>query len=229
MVEVAEQNPTVGLVGAYVLEGSRIACTGLEYPARLVAGREICRRHLLKRLYIFGSANSVLYRSDRVRVRSPFYNETNIHADTEVCFDLLKDSDFGFVHQVLTFTRPRPGSLTSISDDLQTNLAGTLQILKHHGSSFLTPSEFELYINRHLGLYHEFLAKARLRGRRDVWTYHKQKFAELGLKLGLGQLVMAGLRSVVRAALSPGNALRRLIKGNADERVIDSEHLVKNL
>ena len=103
MVAVAEARPSVGIVGAYALEGQRVAWTGLPYPSPLVCGREICRRHLLEGLYVFGSANAVLYRSDLVRSRDPFYNEANIHADTEVCFALLKTSDFGFVHQILTF------------------------------------------------------------------------------------------------------------------------------
>src|SRR5271165_1069131 len=48
MVAVAEAHPSVGIVGAYVLEGQRVACTGLPYPSPLVCGREICRRHLLE-------------------------------------------------------------------------------------------------------------------------------------------------------------------------------------
>src|SRR5690242_17822584 len=41
MVTVAEENPSVGLVSAFALEGNRVAWTGLPYPSRLVSGREI--------------------------------------------------------------------------------------------------------------------------------------------------------------------------------------------
>jgi glycosyltransferase involved in cell wall biosynthesis len=107
MVAVAEAHPSVGVVGAYALEAQRVAWTGLDYPSSVVNGPEICRRHLLDGLHVFGSANAVLYRADLVRARDPFYNEANIHADTEICFELLKTCDFGFVHQVLTYTRVR--------------------------------------------------------------------------------------------------------------------------
>ena len=51
------------------------------------------------------------------------------HADTEACFDLLRDNDFGFVHQVLTYTRVRPQSLSSVSSRVQTDFGGMLQVI----------------------------------------------------------------------------------------------------
>ena len=81
-------------------------CGGLPYSTEPhYGGAEVCRKHFLEKVYVFGSATSVLYRSDLIRRHNPLYNEANIHADTEACFQLLKESDFGFVHQVLTFTR----------------------------------------------------------------------------------------------------------------------------
>src|SRR5262245_34009099 len=83
MVAVAEAHPSVGIVGAYALEGGQVRWTGLPYPSTLVCGREICRKHFLDKLYVFGSQTSVLYRADLVRSHDPFYTEANIHADTE--------------------------------------------------------------------------------------------------------------------------------------------------
>jgi glycosyltransferase involved in cell wall biosynthesis len=74
MVAVAEEHPTAGIVGAYCLEGRQVICTGLPYSSQLVSGREICRRHLLENLYLFGSANTLLYRADLVRSNDPFFN-----------------------------------------------------------------------------------------------------------------------------------------------------------
>ena len=111
MVGLAETCPSVGIVGAYALDGRNVLWTGLPYSSAVVPGRELCRRYFLERLYPFGTATSLLYRSDLVRRRATFYNEMNIHADTEVCIELLKMCDFGFVHQVLAFTRVREHSL----------------------------------------------------------------------------------------------------------------------
>jgi len=180
MVAVGEENPTVGLVSAYALEGKRVAWTGLPYPSRRVSGRQICRQHFLENLHLFGSATTVLYRADLVRARNPFFNEANIHADTEVCFDLLRSSDFGFVHQVLTFTRIREKSLTAMSNDLQTFPGGMLITLRTFGREYLSEDEFQACWEHILSEYYEFLAKSALEGRdAKFWKYHKEKLKEL--------------------------------------------------
>jgi hypothetical protein len=46
-----------------------------------------------------------MFRADVVRSRRPFFEEGRLHEDTELCDELLKTSDFAFVHQVLTFLR----------------------------------------------------------------------------------------------------------------------------
>ena len=89
MVAVAEEYPSVGLVSAYSLEGLLVTCIDFPYRGRMVSGCEICREQFLKGLYLFGSANCILYRADLIRSREPFYNETNVHANTEACFALL--------------------------------------------------------------------------------------------------------------------------------------------
>jgi glycosyltransferase involved in cell wall biosynthesis len=111
MVRLAEEHSSVGIVGAYALEGRNVICTGIPHTSIVMKGSDVCRQHLLDRMYVFGSANSLLYRADLVRAHDPFFNEANIHADTEACFALLRNCDFGFVHQVLTATRIRAGSL----------------------------------------------------------------------------------------------------------------------
>ena len=103
MVELAEMYPSVGIVGSYALCGVSIHQDGLPYPSHILSGRELCRNTLLGGPNVFGSTSSLLYRSDVVREMDPFYNEANIHADTESCYAALQRWDFGFVHQVLVF------------------------------------------------------------------------------------------------------------------------------
>lgn len=77
MVKVAETNPSVGIVGAYRLDDKKVNCDGLKYPSTVVSGREICRLSLLEELSVFGTATSVMFRSDIVQGRDPFYNKKN--------------------------------------------------------------------------------------------------------------------------------------------------------
>src|SRR5262249_3812907 len=133
MVAIAEEQPSVGIVGAYSLQGRSVMWVGLPYPSHCVSGRDLCRQLFLDELYIFGSPTTILYRADLVRSRTPFYNEENIHADTEAIIAALQTWDFGFLHQVLTFSRERPGSLSTVSTELNTHLAGMLHALVRYG------------------------------------------------------------------------------------------------
>ena len=214
MVSVAEDHASVGIVGAYVLEGRDVTSVGLPYPSTMVSGRDICRLHLLDHVFVFGSANSLLYRSDLVRDRDPFFNENNIHADTEVCFGLLNNCDFGFVHQVLTATRVREGSLSKKSQELQTSLAGWLDVLVLHGRNFLTNAELDLLLKRHLALYYRFLGKSLFSKRSDeFWTYHRNKLIESGSGFSRIRLARGALEALGNALANPKDTVERLLSG----------------
>lgn len=212
MVALAQEYPSIGMVSAYVLEGRAVTCTGLPYPCVFVNGREICRRHLLDGLYVFGSPNSVLYRSDLVRRRNPFFNEANVHADTEVCFSLLRDSDFGFVHQVLSFTRVRHGSRTAISDEMQTCYASMLQILLTMGPEYLSQDELESLLRKHLSEYYRFLGKSLLLRRNKTIDYHRRKLTGARTGFSLGRVMLGALATLANLALNPNIVLEKLRK-----------------
>jgi glycosyltransferase involved in cell wall biosynthesis len=212
MVEVAEQHPSAGIVGAYGLQGRDIMWKGLPYPSPCTSGREVCRLLLLEELYVFGTATSLLYRSDLVRAHDPFYNEDNLHADMETCVVLMKEADFGFVHQILTFKRLRADSLGSMSDDINTVLAGQLQNLVAHGKDFLSHEEFEACFKRFMSSYYNFLAVRALQGRRDdkFWKYHRKKLVDAGVGFSRARVLFAMVARVFRGA---GNFLVPAVVG----------------
>jgi len=222
MVSVAEEHPSVGIVQAYGLwevigPGTRehvVMWGGLPYPSKVVPGRNICRRTFLEGLDIFGTATSLLYRSDLVRSHDPFYNESNFHADKEACVVLLKNCDFGFVHQVLTFTRGRPGSLNKISVDMFMDIGCSLHTLIAHGPHFLTKAEFEDRLDRHLAEYYNFLAVSLMRGRRDkkFWDFHKRKLSET-VGFSRARLARATLMRLCKSVLHPYETLGKLRGG----------------
>lgn len=211
MVRLAEENPPVGVVGALVQEGGEVKLKGLNTDESVFSGQEVCRRHLLEAVYTFGSANSVLYRSDLVRSREPFYNETNIHADTEVCFALLQCSDFGFLHEVLTFTRVRSGSLSTASHVLQTDHGSMLQLLMVYGPKCLTREECDAGIASHLAEYYRFLAKnLMLRWDWQLLQYHRQQIGNAGVTFSVLQLAWGALQTIGYAALHPLYSAKRV-------------------
>jgi len=213
MVAVAEEYPSVGIVGAYVLKERQATLTGLPYQSKLFYGREVCRKHFLERLYVFGSENSVLYRADLVRSHDPFYNEANIHADTEACFALLKTCDFGFIHEVLTFTRVRPGSLNTISTAMHTYWANMLYLLVTYGPEYLTPDELEVCLDRHLSEYYRFLGKSLILSHdKKFWDYHKRQLTEAGVGFSWARLARGMLATLGGAMLNPKDTIEKLLK-----------------
>ena len=214
MVSLAEKFPSIGIVGAYGIEGDRVRWTGLRFPVQFVLGRDICRMSFLQPMYVFGTASSLLFRADLVRQYDPFYDEGNIHADTETCFSLLKVCDFGFVHQVLTYTRERRESLTTYSKEINTYLAGWLTALIRHGRGHLTEGEYSFCINRCLTDYYAFLGDALIRRRnRKFWEFHRNKLESLGVGFSRCRITLAAVTKVGRLLLNPERTLERLIKG----------------
>jgi glycosyltransferase involved in cell wall biosynthesis len=199
MVAVMEENSSVGIVGAYGLEGRWVLWIGLPYCNNVISGREICRQRLLGGPYVFGSPTSVLFRSDLVRGHDPFYNELNVQADSETCFELLKDCDFGFVHQVLTFSRDdRPDSRLEASRELNTAAAGVLHELIAYGPYYLTQEEYTACLNATLSKYYDFLTRSLLQLRhREFWDYHKNKLKEEGIKLRYSRLAYLLVKKVL--------------------------------
>ena len=98
----------------------------------------------------------------------------------------LKNCDFGFVHQILTFKRLREDSLGSITEDINTLRAGHLEALVRHGKAFLTQQENLRNVCMRGWLeFYNFLAVSAMRGRRDkrFWNYHRMKTQRDGRQL----------------------------------------------
>jgi glycosyltransferase involved in cell wall biosynthesis len=190
LVAIAEKHPSVGLVGAYGLRGTRLAWDGLAYSSTVINGRELGRSTMLGGPYVFGTATSILFRADCVRRRHAFFNEDNIHADTGACYDVLSDSDFAFVHKVLSFTRTENDGLTSVSKRLNTYMPGILNDLVIFGPTYLSPEEQTHAVEKHLRLYYRFLARSAFDGRWDgeFWRYHSRRLRDLGHSLNRRRL-----------------------------------------
>jgi len=225
MVAMAEEYPSVGIVHAYSLQGSKVLWTGLPYSRRPVSGREVCRQLFLNGLYVFGSATAMLYRSDLVRSHDPFYNEANLHADTEATISLLRNCDFGFVHQVLAYSRERAGSLSKMSTDLNTHIAGSLHALVVYGPDYLTREELQGQLSQHLSGYYAFLGKGLLLGRdKAFWDYHKKKLMEAGAGFSRPRVLAGALKQIGRALLRPASALDKLLeRRHAEAKMQDRE------
>jgi glycosyltransferase involved in cell wall biosynthesis len=213
MVALGQRYPSVGLIAAYRLHGDRVDLDGLPYPSSMIPGREIARAMLLGGPYVFGSPTSVMFRADAVRRRDPFFDQWHIHADEAACYDVLTGSDFGFVHQVLTYSRIHADTVTSsVADRMDGYQEGNLIVLRRYGSVFLTPDEYERRLAERTGQYYSALARKVL-GWPDpaYWAHHRATLARLGDRLSLRRLALAVAREVLHVAAAPGVELPRAV------------------
>jgi len=213
MIGVFEQHPSVSIVGAYSTTGTSVVWTGLDHSRTVISGREICRSLLLGGPYVFGTPSSLLYRSDIVRRRDAFYNESNVHADTEACCEFLEHADFGFVHQVLTFTRIREDSMTSMMQRLNTFAPWGLYLLDNYGAKYLDGVELDSRTRKAVDDYYHYLGQQVFQ-RRDAqfWQFHRQKLAEAGRPLSRRQLAVAAAGCLLDAALNPKRTTAALMR-----------------
>ncbi len=193
MVRVAEENPSVAIVGAYGLYSRAemgVYGRGVPYGQLVLPGRELCRAYLLgEGPPVFGAPTFTLFRSDIVRSRYAFYNESNFHADSEASLEFLEHHDFGFVQQILTFTRVEDGSLTSFSQSVNTYLSHRLYVLVKYGPRHLTEEELTREIRSQLREYYRYLGwQVTKRRDRKFWSFHRGKLAAAGYPLSIARL-----------------------------------------
>jgi glycosyltransferase involved in cell wall biosynthesis len=214
-VELAEANPGVAVVSSYDLRGTTIYGTGLSAEQRVLSGRETARLYFLKWRFLFGSQTTVMYRADVVRARTPFYPEGTMHADTEVIFSILTDNDFGFVHQILSYTRLREDSISGRLQNMADAALDRLIIVKRFGQRFLAPSEYDDALRATLAWYYDELGRRWLVERmekrnEEFWAYHRKGLATIGETIHQGSVLRAGGRILLRSALNPGQVFRGL-------------------
>lgn len=144
MVDLAEAYPRVGIVSAYRRVGEALDLTGLPAEVTVLPGETVGHSALLggPLPYLFGSPSSVLIRADLVRARSELYNLDNPHqSDQEACLDLLRESDLGFVHEPLTFTRRHDDAESPYYIRVGAQAPCSLRLLLEYGSSYLSLEE----------------------------------------------------------------------------------------
>jgi glycosyltransferase involved in cell wall biosynthesis len=212
MVELAEAHPSVGMVGAYMLAGKQVVNVGLGYGESVVNGRDICRTTLLGGPYVFGSPTSLLYRSDLIRATPAFYPTSNPHADTTAIYQALEHSDFGFVHQVLSYARIHSDSQTSKSIKYGRINRAMIADLIRFGPTYLSQEERQARLDALLDWYYDVLVRAVVENRRnkEFWALQKSEMHDMGLEFSWARLLKATALKGVRSALNPGGAWGKL-------------------
>ncbi len=211
MVAVAEANPSVGVVSSYRKVGLGVGPSGLPRTRTVMSGRDACRLNLLEELYLFGSQTTVMVRADIVRARDPFYSEDRYFADSDAIYEVLADSDFAFVHQVLTFSRKDEGSIGGRYKSYNAEVLERVLRFRNYGRMYLSPEEYARAMGEHERVYRQFLAESWLRRREpEFWEFHRKGLATIGEDIDRSRFLRDAIPVVVHYALSPETLARAL-------------------
>ncbi|MBS0377845.1 MAG: glycosyltransferase family 2 protein [Proteobacteria bacterium] len=216
LVASTRGHPTVGLVCCAARTGSdRVLFDNLPGGAEGVtylSGRDAARLGFLEERYFFGSPTTMLMRADLIRKRAPFYNPENFQADEEACYDLLRESDFAFVHEPLAFVRMHARSHTSTTFHLFSLASCHTYALARYGPYFLTGDELRRRLAQRLREYYSRLALGVLERRDDdFWEFHRRMLGMIGHPLNRSRLAVAVAVRVLRRLASPRGLGQRVL------------------
>jgi glycosyltransferase involved in cell wall biosynthesis len=215
MVELAEENPSVGVVASYSIEGSRVLFEGLDYRQKVMNGRQISGDTLIgKQPYVFAAPTTLLYRADLIRSVKEFFPwaKGNPHADVSGVYQALQHSDFGFVHQILTYTRVHEASETSMSFRFGRINRALLADMARFGPIFLSPELFQRHLRIQRDKYYNWLVVALIENSfdRQFLELQRRELRTMGFDLSKAEIAKAALRRVVEFLIHPGVTARKL-------------------
>jgi len=211
MVALAESDASIGIVSSYRLKGNRVLGDALPYIKTVISGAEICRLQLTNSLFVFGTPTTVLYRAEIVRNDSLFYDEHVFSDDADACYRILQSWNFGFVHQVLSFTRVNDDSIRGRVLDFNPDVLDRLLQLNKFGSIYLEGGEQERVRNAVKSDYYSFLARRLLKeGRAAFWRFHISGLRSGGLQLEKALLTKHLCLELARLVMNPGLTCSRI-------------------
>jgi glycosyltransferase involved in cell wall biosynthesis len=213
MVQAFEQSESIGLVSSYWLKGNQLRGSGFPAQATRLPGGEVGRLYLRDAVYVFGSPTAVMYRSALVRQDQPFFDESLLHEDTEKCMQLLREWDFGFVHQVLSFSRADNESISFAVRAFQPVALDRYILVRRYAAAFLKPEEAAKLSREARRRYYGILAMEALSfPGATFWQYHKSGLESLGDRLDRPYLALKVVWKLLGLVANPGATLGRVYR-----------------
>lgn len=219
MVGLAEANPKVTVVGSYKIWGSEGVSEGPEFPESVIPGREICRQ-FFRGHGLLGSQTNHLIRVVWPSDSPKLFDERLLANDIDLWVRMLNGgSDFGFVHQVLTFSRIHKEAVSAYSHLTGIGSLDLLFILMKYGATFFSEREFRSLLRR----YRKSQARSFVRAWAKVWDRRPLRARvthsrELGIRFTIREMIQALVLEASACVMSPVDLVRRVRRGYFHDR-----------
>jgi len=128
--------------------------------------------------------------------------------------EVLRESDFGFVHQVLTFTRRSNDSITTCRKGYNSRLLTERIMIEKFGKVYLTDEEFLARLRKIDREYYRSLGGYVWRFMpRNFWSLQRDGLAVVPTVLRPWRVAIEAVRALLDAVLNPLDTALRLFSG----------------
>jgi glycosyltransferase involved in cell wall biosynthesis len=212
MVALAESNPRVGVVGSYSMYRNRVHHHGLPFSRTPVfPGRWTVAQYIVEDHNFIGSPTAVMFRSDIVRARDPFYRDDTPVEDVEACLEVLAENDFGFVFQVLTGNRRDNVGVWSGMQDNSPDMLNDYLLAHRLADRFMSIEQRGKRLRDIDNRYYAMLGRAWADKRpTSFWAYHEKWMAQSGITLDMARVRRAAWRCRVGRMVDLKGTLKSL-------------------
>jgi len=212
LVEVAEEYPSTGIVGAYALTSEQALFIGLPPRSNLFPGREALRIRLLGER-ILGPPTAILYRAEIIRNEKPFFAVPAESADSDTNYRVLLNHDLGFVHQILSFVRTHDKQSSSKLIELGSFTLSSIEYLLKYGPECLSSEELDKYLDELLIDFYDSLAYSVFHNWEvNFWRYQKDRMREIGINISYSRLIMVTMQKLADILFNPKSTIEKIAR-----------------
>lgn len=169
MVDVAEADAEVGLVGCrFAIGGSadepnRLQAQGLPAEREIFDGKWTVKGYLAGAHEALSPTHTLIRRS-LIEPDAQVYADGMMSTDTDACLRLMLNHRYGFVHDVIAWSREHPASNTSQNNTFLIVITEWLSWIDRYGPLVMNPEELEQCRRPYLRLHFRKLLISQISG-----------------------------------------------------------------
>jgi glycosyltransferase involved in cell wall biosynthesis len=213
MVTLADRDHEIGLVGCYWLHGQKLLGAGVPWPSEVLDGDEARRKHLRTDNYYLGTPTTLLFRTAALTPLSPCFRPGLFFDDVDLCFRVLRQWKFGFIHQVLAFVRDDNNGISETFSNFDYVPAYRYLLAEAYAGEMFDSRESKEITRKRKSAYYRLLGRSLVVGRpKQYWDFHRKAWRVMNYDLRRCELIWRAILEFLHLLLNPKATLILIIR-----------------